>query len=130
MCSMRCNSYDCGWCYDESDNNNSVDGACMFPEQCELNEGRKMERFAAGGIVRSTGTVLIESCCSICRKRTGIEKVEGEMIICSACSKTHFDVVEEPKITEQEALDRLGITKLDLDRINLDKHDQCLFGCE
>ena len=34
---MNCGKYDCGWCSDESDKNNSVDGACIFPEDCDLN---------------------------------------------------------------------------------------------
>ena len=34
---MKCGKYDCGWCFDKSGKNNSADGACMFPEQCDLN---------------------------------------------------------------------------------------------
>ena len=34
---MKCGKYDCGWCFDDTDKNNSADGACMFPELCELN---------------------------------------------------------------------------------------------
>ena len=34
---MNCGEYECGWCFDKSDKNNSVDGACMYPEDCDIN---------------------------------------------------------------------------------------------
>lgn len=86
--------------------------------------------FQNGGIVSGNIEIELPATCGYCRKRLDAKRVQGEMLICDSCSEKHFGVKREENITEQQALDRLGISKIELDEIKRQQHDQCLFNCD
>ena len=87
--------------------------------------------FKKGGIVGGgKETIMKIATCGTCGKRLDADYVSGEYLICDDCSEKHFGVKREEEITEKQALDRLGISKIELDTIKLGQHDQCLFNCE